>query len=238
MLKKKKSSIYQLMYFKKFIICFIMFFIYCGTNPKSKVLPLISSNISSTTNTPQFLSISPISWSKKKKIKPEFLIRYYVTNKEEQFLGYNLYISEVNSSTDSNSIYKTNGIEPSFPHTPSETSTLKSSLKVKKIPYRKTDPTPSHFENCKMYSFTFKAILSNSSHSAISKSISRCSVLDAKYCEIGSSCNPTVCSNSSCSESQKLKCPVGTKCNPCLYEDEKKTGCICPEGKKELGCYL
>ena len=171
--------------------------------------------------------------------RPEYIIKYYVTNTEQQFIGYNLYITTQSPtlietvSGLSSSIYTENGIQPSFPHLSLENSTAKENLKRRKISWRVPPPGLAYFQKCEMYSFTLRAVLSNvQQFSNPSVPISACAGTDPSKCPAGSSCNPTSCTNSLCDLTTRATCPVGTLCNPCTILDSgfPRAGCECPDG--------
>lgn len=174
----------------------------------------------------------------KTNYKPEFIIKYYVTNVEPNFVGYNLTItSAIPSLTDTlgGSYYTENGILPSFPHLAIENSTEESQIKKRRIRNRVPPPGMLPFQHCEVYTFTLRAYFSNGVVSNPSTPVSACASLYPNKCPIGSSCNPLSCSNSNCSVTEKSICPVGTNCNPCLYGDFS-SGCECPKGTSPPGC--
>jgi hypothetical protein len=242
-------------FFLKLLILFTMF--NCGTNTDTPVAfaPLIF--LTNPINVPQFLGVIPteeiptsgpgipdLPSSLANPNKPEFIIKYWVTNSEPQFIGYNLSITsqvptliETQTGT-GGSIYTENGIQPSFPHLSSENSTAPENLKRRKISWRIPPPGALFFQKCEVYNFTLRALLSNVPQSSNpSVAVSSCASTNPGKCPAGSGCNPTSCSVSGIIDtsnpySQCLSsCLVGTYCNPCTILDsagKPKLGCECP----------
>ncbi|MCZ8155402.1 MAG: hypothetical protein O9264_04730 [Leptospira sp.] len=233
---------------------FLSFF-RCGTNTDTPVAPFlflvpvgvpqilsvvaVNSNITDTfgTNLTDFTA-NP---------RPEFLVRYYVTNRESQFLGYNLYIT-----TATPSIIQTisgewleDGVQPSFPHLPFQNSTASANIVTKRIRYQIPPPGTYPFQKCQVYNFTLRSFLANGLISNPSAPVSVCAggyeaeglalgVPPLSICPVGSGCNSTVCSVAGCATPSA--CAVGTACNPCLQAGKEALGCPCPSGVKQLGC--
>ena len=112
----------------------MVFFLNCGINTDTPTTPyifLIPINIpqiaglypiDSATST-DFSYVEPILNSP----KPQFILKYYVTNTEQQFVGYNLYITATTPSLAETQLganaYLENGVSPSFTHLATESST-------------------------------------------------------------------------------------------------------------------
>ncbi len=226
----------------------MLFLIYsCGSNTRTPVIPFI---FFTPPGIPQIAGVVPTAevyldpalviegQADKINYKPEFVIKYYVTNTEPNFVGYNLTItSAIPSLTDTlgGSYYTENGILPSFPHLAIESSTEEAQLKKKRIRNRIPPPGLIPFQHCEIYTFTMRAYFNNGVVSNPSTPVSVCASLYPNQCPIGSSCNPAICSNNNCSNLEKASCPVGTNCNPCLYGDFRN-GCECPRGISPPGC--
>ncbi|MDZ4725788.1 MAG: hypothetical protein SH817_06505 [Leptospira sp.] len=227
----------------------------CGTNTDTPVAPFIflvpagvpqiltvvavNNNITDNfqTNVTDY-TISP---------RPEFLIRYYVTNRESQFLGYNLYVT-----TATPSIIQTvsgewleDGVQPSFPHLPFQNSTDSRNIITKRIRYQVPPPGTYPFQKCQVYNFTMRAFLANGLISNPSAPVSVCAggyeaegagvgIAPLSLCQVGTGCNSTTCSVANCAS--PASCPVGTACNPCLQAGKEALGCPCPSGVKQIGC--
>ncbi|MCB1189255.1 MAG: hypothetical protein H7A23_03725 [Leptospiraceae bacterium] len=237
-------------------------FISCGNNTDTPVLPFIFLN---PVGTPQIVrmvpAVSPIETPggvtetgvnvpgtdlpspEAIPYKPEFILKYYVTNQEQQFIGYNLYITTSTPSLAETmqgaSTYLEDGVPPSFEHSPVESST---NILIKKIIANRIPPPGVFpFQKCEVYTFTLRALLSNGLVSNPSAPVSICSSLYPGKCPIGTSCNPATCTSTSscpanCPSGANCTCPVGTACNPCLFPDLEGTGCECPEGSSPPGC--
>ncbi len=246
-------------FFQKIMIVILFFLFSCGTNTDTPIVfaPLLFAT--NPINVPQFLGVIPteqiptigpgipdLPSSLINPNKPEFIIKYFVTNSEPQFVGYNLSITSQNPTLIetqagvAGSVYTENGIEPSFPHLSIENSTASSSLKKRKISWRVPPPSSLLFQKCEIYTFTLRAVLSNVPQTSNpSVPVQSCASMEPNKCPVGSSCNPKACSvegiiNASTPYSHcSAGCQVGTYCNPCTILDSTgriKPGCECPEG--------
>ncbi|EJO68743.1 LIC11073 family putative lipoprotein [Leptospira kirschneri] len=234
------------------ILTFIWILFGCGMNTDVAQSPFI---FISPVGVPQFLSILAVNegitdtatkdtdfQSEPNNYKPEFLVRYYVTNAEPQFVGYNLYITtaapSVAETLTSGNVYLENGVQPSFPHLASEASTSSSKLQTHRVLNQIPPPGVFPFIKCEIYTFTMRALLNSGIFSNPSTPVKMCSSSRPFLCPVGSSCNPAECNNSSCTTAVKQNCPVGTLCNPCTISGSEETGCICPTGVSPPGCNL
>ncbi len=175
----------------KAFLFFIVFF-HCGTNTHIPVFSIY--NLFSVGST-SIVDIKPIEvQTSDNKIRIEFDIYYYVTNKEDEFIGYNLYINTSSISPQfaqagiGISPYLPNGIEPTFFHTKEEASTLSKDLKQKRIPNLKPAPSEIPFYICERYYFRLKAVLRNGIQSLPSPEISSCAVPKDFLCPVESPC--------------------------------------------------
>ncbi|HMV43061.1 MAG TPA: hypothetical protein PK079_18915 [Leptospiraceae bacterium] len=225
---------------------------FCGTNTDTPVVlaPLIF--LTSPINVPQLVGVIPTQEYPTSGTglsdlggyvnpnAPQFIIKYFVTNTEQQFIGYNLSITsqtptliETQAGT-AGSVYTENGIQPSFPHLATENSTAKENMKRRRIAWRVPPPGIVYFQKCEMYNFTLRAVLSNVPQTSNpSAAVSACAGIDPSKCPVGSSCNPSSCTDTQCSLTIRATCPVGTLCNPCTILDSggvAKAGCECPDG--------
>jgi hypothetical protein len=232
-----------------FAIFFLSFFSHCGNNTDTPVIPFIFltpaavpqiAGIIPTSEYPIDINLIPDYQADTIPFKPEFILKYYVTNSEFNFVGYNLAItSAIPSLADtlnSSGFYLENGILPSFAHLPMEASTELSRMKKRRISNRNPPPGIVPFQHCEMYTFTMRAYLTSGMMSNPSASVSVCASLAPGKCPITSSCNTSTCRNASCSASEKNTCPVGTACNPCLISGKESSGCECPAGTSPPGC--
>lgn len=164
----------------------------CGTNTNVPVYPIYNLfSVGSTT----IVDIKPIEiQTNDNKIRIEFDIYYYVTNREDEFIGYNLYINTSSISPDLAQAgiginpYLPNGFEPTFLHSKEEASTLSKDLKQKRIPNLKPAPSEIPFQICERYYFRLKAVLRNGVQSLPSTEISSCAVSKNLVCPTESPC--------------------------------------------------
>lgn len=221
----------------------IAFSFACGTNTDTPVSPFV---FLVPVGAPQILSVVPTTSNFTDEFltdinrfnlspKPEFLVRYYVTNREAQFVGYNLYItSAIPSIAETLSgEYLENGVQPSFSHQPIEASTEKTRIVTRRIRNRIPPPGVVPFQKCQTFNFVLRAFMNTGIISNPSVSVTSCASTEPSICDIGSACNPTLCSVSNCGS--QSSCAVGTVCNPCK---SSLPGCICAEGTFPPGCYL
>ncbi len=233
--------------FRKIIrIVFLSILLFhCGTNTDTPVAPFI---FLVPVGVPQIVAVLPSTSNVKKDLtldvenldlnpKPEYILKYYTTNREPQFVGYNLYITTSTPSIAETLTgeYLEQGIPPSFPALPIQSSTESNRLVVQKIKNQIPPPGMYPFQKCQVYTFSLRSFLSTGSLSNPSSAVSRCSSISPKLCAIGSGCNPELCSVAGCAS--PTSCPVGTNCNPCSYPGTEEFGCPCPEGVNPPGCY-
>ncbi|MDX1960428.1 MAG: hypothetical protein SFU98_17800 [Leptospiraceae bacterium] len=235
---------------RKTIYSFILtFFFSCGVNTSTPSIPFI---FFIPPGTPQIVGVIPTSSipidpsifsslpAEQFPFKPEFIIKYYVTNREQNFIGYNLSItSAIPSLADTQTgaaIYTENGIQPSFPHLATENSTDPTRIKKRKIANRVPAPGVYPFQHCEVYNFTMRAYFNNGVLSGPSVTVPACASLYPSQCTVGTSCNTSICNNASCSVAERQTCFVGTKCNPCLIASAINSGCECPAGTPPPGC--
>ncbi len=231
--------------FSTVLVSFLSFF-NCGINTDTPVAPFI---FLIPVSVPQIFAVAPINAnisnifepSLETQVvnpRPEFLIRYFVTNREPQFVGYNLYITSATPSVIQTITgeWLEDGVQPSFPALPFTSSTETRSLVTKRIRYQVPPPGLSPFQKCQVYNFTLRASLNNGVISNPSAPIAICSkgLQDLSSCTVGSACNPTACATVGCSTPSA--CPVSTLCNPCLIAGKENLGCPCPSGSKGPGC--
>ncbi|TGK10101.1 hypothetical protein EHO60_11560 [Leptospira fletcheri] len=173
--------------------------------------------------------------------KPNYLLKYFVTNLEPQFVGYNLYITAATPSiaetSTSGGLYLVNGTQPSFPQLAIQDST--TTPIIQRVQNFIPPPGVTSFQKCEVYTFTLRALLNSGVLSNQSTPVSRCSSLQpALECGTDTSCNPSYCQDPACTASVQATCSVGTICNPCNYPSVAKIGCPCPSGVLPPGCNL
>ncbi len=177
----------------KFYFNFILLFIlYCGTNTNVPVFPIYSFF---PVGSPAIVDVKPVEIiTQDNRIRIEFDIFYYVTNQEDEFIGYNLYIST--SSISPNLVqagigispYLPSGYEPTFFHTKEEASTESINLKQKRIPNLKPAPSEIPFQLCEKYYFRLKAVLRNGIESSPGPEISSCAFSTQVQCPMNTPC--------------------------------------------------
>jgi hypothetical protein len=231
-------------------ICILVFFLFfrCGTNTDTPVAPFvflvpvgvpqIFSVLPSTNNTDESfnLRLDPLPEG---QARPEYYLQYFITNREPQFVGYNLYITTATPSVAEtlSGEFLEDGIPPSFPHLPIEESTESRRIITRKIKYQVPPPGLVPFQRCQIYNFTLRAMLNSGLVSNQGTTVSRCAAIRPDACPPGSGCNPERCTVANCDLPET--CPVGTTCNPCRYDDDllRAIGCPCQPGDNPPGCY-
>lgn len=177
---------------RKTLFLFLIFALKCGTNTNVPVFPIYNLVPIASTS---IVDIQPIEiQTNENKIRIEFDIYYYVTNTEDEFIGYNLYISSSSISPDLAQAgiginpYLPYGYEPTFSHTKEEASVLSKDLKKQRIPNLKPAPSEIPFQICERYYFRLKAVLRNGIPSIPSPEISSCAVSKNLQCPANSPC--------------------------------------------------
>ncbi len=165
----------------------------CGTNTEEPVFPLYTAL--TLIASPAIASVSPVeAGTGFDDYHIEFDLGYYVTNQEEGFLGYNLYISTSNTSAEaalggsSTGIYLPSGTSPSFPHVGATATT--ATLLKQRITHQKPPPGEKPFQLCEKYFFRMTALVRNGLESNPSAERSSCASANAGLCPKGSACNP------------------------------------------------
>ncbi|NCN08899.1 MAG: hypothetical protein GW938_03530 [Leptospira sp.] len=217
----------------------------CGTNTDTPVAPFV---FLVPVAVPQILTVLPSTSNVKEDLtldtanleinpKPDYILKYFITNREPQFVGYNLYITTSTPSVAETITgeYLEEGIPPSFPALPIQSSTEANRVVVKKIRNQIPPPGLIPFQRCQVYTFSMRSFLSTGLISNPSTAVSRCASIAPTLCAAGTGCNPEECTTTACEF--PINCPVGTVCNPCNYPGTEEFGCPCPEGVNPPGCY-
>lgn len=155
----------------------------CGTNTASPVYPIFTLV---SVGTPAIVDLVPVTTVD----PPQFKVSFYVTNREPEFIGYNLYMTQTYTAPDSGLAgkpYLPDGIEPSFAYSAADASTLAANLKTQTITGPKAAPSPVFFLYCRRYYFTLRAVLRNGTTSTASPQVSGC-LLDSTFCPTAASC--------------------------------------------------
>ena len=164
----------------------------CGTNTDQPVFPFY---LISTVSSPAIVSVTPVETiTDSLDLIYEFDLQYYITNSEEGFLGYNLYITTSTSSAEATiagigtNPYLPLGIQPSFSHVGEEANT--STITTQRITHRNPPPNESAFELCEKYYFRLSAVARSGVVSIPGAEASSCAATDTGICPSGSICNP------------------------------------------------
>jgi hypothetical protein len=162
----------------------------CGTNTDSPVFPIYSVV---AIGSPAIVNLEPVI-STDPDVAPAFKIYYYVTNQEDEFIGYNLYISQAFLSSESiiagsaGAPYLPDGVDPTFRHSKSEASTASANLKNHIVANFKAAPSPEAFQYCRVYYFALRAVVSNGQFSQPGPQLSSC-LTDTNFCPTSNDCN-------------------------------------------------
>jgi hypothetical protein len=241
---------------KRILFVFI-FFVHCGTNTDTPLFPFLFLNL---IGTPQIAGVIPTDTSlipmdnstvlsaEAIVANPQFILKYYVTNTEQQFVGYNLYITEADpaiiETRVGSAVYLEEGVQPSFKHFITEVSTDSTSIVRKLIKHRVPAPGIVPFQKCEVYTFTLRSVLNNGVLSNPSMFVRGCASRFPSKCQVGKSCNPSSCVNTAQSGTTcatiNPSCIVGTDCNPCdtAKAIDPNNGCECKTGSFPPGCNL
>ena len=164
----------------------------CGTNTEKPVYPYMM--LLSRPSPPTIIEVKPVEVKDLDGIPHiEFDLNYYITNHEDDFIGYNLYISTVTVSPDSDEsggLYLPEGKEPSFPHVSDQPDTSSQAMVTQRLTHLKAPPVGMPFSQCELYYFRLAAVFSHSQSSGHSIQDSACAAVDPAQCPKGSGCKP------------------------------------------------
>ncbi|MBI3394770.1 MAG: hypothetical protein HY042_02935 [Spirochaetia bacterium] len=171
----------------------------CGVNTDQPVFPLYTTF--TVVGPPAIISVTPVEVgiATSEPTKPygvEFNVNFYVTNQEDGFLGYNLYISTSSTSAQStlggftSGPYLPNGVAPSFPEAGKPASTASTALVTQRIQYQKPPPGEIQIQLCEKYFFRMTALVRNNIESAASTELPACAAANTALCPKGGPCNP------------------------------------------------
>ena len=167
----------------------------CGTNTDEPVLPafLIFTNVGA----PALVSVTPLETNPPAtSLRYEFDVQYFITNTEDGFVGYNLYIDSSQTSAQAALLgivgepFLPNGISPSFEHSQADASTANASLVTQRVNNFRAPPAPENFQTCELYFFRITAVTRNGIESAPSPQVQQCAALIPGACPSGTPCNP------------------------------------------------
>jgi len=176
----------------KISLLIVFIFLSCGTNTNVPVFPIYSLL---PVGSPAIVDVKPVEiTTSDNQLRIEFDVYYYVTNQQDEFIGYNLYISSSSISPDLVQAnigiipYLPIGYEPTFYHTKEEASTESSKIVKKRIPNLKPAPSEIPFRLCEKYYFRLKAVLRNGIQSAPGAEISACATSSQIACPSNTPC--------------------------------------------------
>lgn len=171
---------------------FLLPVLQCGVNTDKPVYPVFQFF---PVGTPAIVDVKPVEIQLPAQTRIEFDIFYYVTNTEEDFIGYNLYISTATISPELLQIgiggrpYLPEGYEPTFFHTREEASVESGNLKQRRIPNLKPAPSEIPFQLCERYYFRMTAVLRSGIQSLPSPEVSACAVTENFPCPQNTACH-------------------------------------------------
>lgn len=189
--------IWRLKYIRSTPFCLLLLIAQtaCGTNTDTPAYPLYS--IVSPVSAPAITGVTPVSSpTAANPLRFEFDVNYYISNKEETFLGYNLYITSSAVAAESTFTgvvgdpYLEDGIEPSFRHTGTTASTHSTALQTQRVENYTPAPSPQSFQYCEVYYFRLTAVVYNGTQSNASPQVEACAAGSAIACPVGTPCNP------------------------------------------------
>lgn len=164
----------------------------CGMNTDQPVYPLVTLT---SVGAPAIVSVAPVTtFDAGLNLIMQFDLSYYITNAENGFLGYNLYIRTSSSAAEATVFaiggqpYLPNGTRPSFPHVAATTDT--SSLVKQRITHYVPPPGERSFDACDKYYFRMTAVIRTGSESLASPEVDACAITDTNLCPKGTVCNP------------------------------------------------
>jgi len=164
----------------------------CGTNTDEPIFPLFLAF--SPLGAPSLVNVAPVEVNNLgEPLRYEFDVQYFITNQEEGFLGYNLYIDSSATSAEAalggvtGDPYLPQGVEPSFVHAddPADTSTLIS----RRVEFFRPPPGLEFFQVCELYFFRITAYTRTTLESNPSVQLSACAAANPELCPVGSPCN-------------------------------------------------
>ncbi len=165
----------------------------CGVNAEDPVFPLYVAL--SPIGAPAIVSVTAVEvQSPGDPLRYGFDLKYYVTNQESGFVGYNLYISDTSTSAQAvlggvvGQPYLPAGIRPSFDHANDPPNT--STLITQRLTEFKAAPGPEPFGICELYYFRMSAYTREGLESIPGAEINACAAASAALCPTGTPCNP------------------------------------------------
>lgn len=171
---------------------FLSLFNNCGVNTEEPVYPLVTLT---AVGAPAITSVQPVAtFDTNLQLLMQFDLKYFITNAEDGFLGYNLYIRTASSAAEATVLgiggdpYLPRGNAPSFPHVGATVNTTTET--TQRITHYKPPPGPRIFDACDRYYFRLTALIRTGAESYPSPEISACAITDVTLCPKGGVCNP------------------------------------------------
>jgi hypothetical protein len=165
----------------------------CGTNTDEPVFPIFLAL--TPIGAPTLLSATPVEIQPVgQPLRYGFDLRYYITNQETGFLGYNLYTSSSATSAEAalggaiGQAYWPDGIPPTFAHADQAAST--TTIITQRVTNFRAPPNTEPFQVCDLYFFRLTAFTRNGFESQASPEISACAAAVPALCPSGTPCNP------------------------------------------------
>ncbi len=189
--------------------CLVLFALTaCGINTDDPVYPIFANSTYNVVGAPAIESLKAVE-SYTPSNDPNFVpqdatdyriqfdLTYFVTNRDEGFLGYNLYISSASTAAEATVAglatepYLPDGVEPSFQHVGDEADAHTDSRVTRRVLGQSTPPGGEvAFDICNLYFFRLTALTRSGVESNPSPEKSACAAVDTAQCPVGSICNP------------------------------------------------
>lgn len=167
----------------------------CGTNTDEPVLPAYL--IFTAVGAPALVAVTPLETNPPAtSLRYEFDVQYFITNTEDGFVGYNLYIDSSQTSAQAallgitGSPFLPQGTAPSFDHSDRQASTASTDLITQRVNNFRAAPAPEVFQSCELYFFRITAVTRNGIESSPSPQVQQCAALIPALCPLGTPCNP------------------------------------------------
>lgn len=163
----------------------------CGNNTEDPVYPLLT--VISPQATPTVVSVSPVEVIslEDQTYNIEFDLSYYVTNEEDDFLGYNLYISSSTQASDMDGTgapYLPEGVAPTFEHKDDAASQASEDLVTQRVSYFSPPPAITTFAHCNQYNFRMSAVNDQGVESSQGVAVTACATVRPWLCDTSSAC--------------------------------------------------
>lgn len=165
----------------------------CGTNTDEPVFPL---SLYTFIGPPTIIGITPVGIIQTDAtVRYQFDLQYYVTNSEEGFQGYNLYMKTFRSAAEdvvsgaTGDPYLPDGIMPTFSHVGESPDTL--TPVTRRIANLVPSPGEKAFVTCEKYFFFMTAVVRTNIESRPGPEVETCAASNPlQECPSGTACNP------------------------------------------------